>query len=359
MGENTRKYMILVNWVKEQIKEEKILPGEKLPSENELSNLFPMSRQTVRHAISLLEQEQIVERRQGSGTYVCQKVPSIRKETRNIAVVTTYVNDYIFPTIIREIETVLSKAGYTVQIAFTHNQVEKEAAALKNILDRDMIDGIIIEPTKSGIPTLNLELYQEVIRRKIPMIFINSYHPQVTIPHISLDDRMAGKIATEYLVERGHQKIAGIFKSDDLQGHLRYAGYSQALMDTGIKRNDEHVLWFDTEDLLHLQEDGDRLLRRLQGCTGCVCYNDQIGLEVVKLCLGKGIRIPEDLSITSIDNSELASLCEVPLTSVELPMELLGREAAGHLLHMIGNPGFKGGIEFSPRVKERDSVKKV
>lgn len=357
MSENIAKYMVLVNWIKEQIESKSIVPGDKLYSENELSSMFHISRQTVRHAISLLEQENIVERRQGSGTYICQKIPGIKKKTMNVVVITTYVNDYIFPAIIRGIEKALSKAGYTVQIAFTHNRIEKEGVALTNILDRGMVDGIIIEPTKSGIPTPNLKLYEEIIRRKIPMIFMNSYNPGIKIPHVSLDDRKAGKAATQYLIKRGHTKIAGVFKSDDLQGHLRYEGYTRSLLENGIKISDEHVLWFDTEDLPHIQEDTNRLLRRLKGCTGCVCYNDQVALEIVRVCLSGGIKIPEELSITSIDNSELASLCEVPLTSVELPMDLLGKTVAENLIHMIEDLEFDGGVEFLPIIKERDSVK--
>ncbi|WP_242875648.1 GntR family transcriptional regulator [Anaerobium acetethylicum] len=359
MDENIPKYLLIVNWVKEQLEKNNLKPGDKLNSENELSSMFGVSRQTVRHAVSMLEQEKILDRRRGSGTYICE--PEVRKKskTMNVAVVTTYIDDYIFPTIIKEIERAMSKAGYTVQIAFTHNHIERESAVLQNILDRDMVDGIIIEPTKSGIPKPNLELYEEIRRRHLPAIFINSYYPKIRIPHVSLDDQAAGYEAARYLLEAGHEKIAGIFKSDDIQGHLRYSGYTKGLLEAGLKIHDENVLWIDTEDIRNMEADRNRILRRLEGCTACLCYNDEVAFEVVKICQKEGIRVPEDMSVIGIDNSDLATHCEVPLTSIELPAQDLGRLAAENLIKLMEDSSFDAGFEFVPKIVERNSVKKV
>lgn len=353
------KYMVLVNWIKEQVENKVMEPGDKLYSENQLSSMFSMSRQTVRHAIKLLEQNDILESRQGSGTYIKRGIARNKKETMNVGVITTYVDDYIFPTIIKGIEKVLSKAGYTVQIAFTHNRVDKESAALKNLLDRDMVDGIIIEPTKSGIPNPNLDLYELIKEKNIPVIFMNSYYPGVDIPHVSLNDRAAGYLAANYLIRSGHTKIAGIFKSDDYQGHLRYAGYTRGLQEAGIRINDEHVLWYTTEDLINIENEIGRILNRLGGCTACVCYNDQVAVEIIKLCQKNGIRVPEDLSITSIDNSNLATLGEVALTSVDLPMKLLGKTLAENLIRLIHDDTFEAGKELETTIVERESVRKI
>ena len=77
------------------------------------------------------------------------------------------------------------------------------------------MDGIIAEPTKSGLPNPNLDLYRQIMEQGIPVIFINSYYPELKAPHVSLDDKMAGKMATKYLIQCGHREIAAIFKADD------------------------------------------------------------------------------------------------------------------------------------------------
>lgn len=359
------KYMKLVEWVNDNIKSGTLKPGERLNSENELSELFSISRQTVRHAISELEREGKVERRKGSGTYVCNPLYRRKIENiKNISVVTTYVDDYIFPGIIKGMESVISEAGYTLQLAFTHNSVEKECKAIKDILSRNMSDGIIIEPTKSGIPNPNLELYKEIIEREIPTVFFNSYYPGIDIPHISLNDKKAGYIAAKHLIELSHTNIAGIFKSDDRQGHLRYSGYAGALTEAGLVLKDENVLWIDTEDLRNLSFDSRRVLKRLKGCSGCVCYNDEAAGFVERICKNNGINVPNELSLVSIDNSDIAINCEVPLTSVAHPKELLGKKAAEELIKIINSKHKKDdstlykSYEFEPELTVRGSTVK-
>lgn len=172
-----------------------------------------------------------------------------------------------------------------------------------------------------------------------------------------MNDKEAGYTAVKHLLDAGHREIAGIFKSDDNQGHLRYAGYTKGLLEAGLKICDEHVLWLDTEDIHNMESNKERILRRLEGCTACLCYNDEVALEVVKMCMKEGITVPEKMSIIGIDNSDLAELCEVPLTSIELPMQKLGRTAAENLLRLIKDADFESGMEFEPVIVERDSVK--
>lgn len=350
------KYLALVNWIKNKIETNELKYGDKLYSENELSSMFGISRQTVRQAINILVQEKYTESRQGSGTYITYNTLAKHQPNMVIGVVTTYVGAYIFPNIIRGIETVLTEHNYSIQLAFTHNKVQNENRVLRSMLEKG-VDGMIIEPTQSGLPNPNIEIYNEIQRQRIPVIFINSYYPGTKIPHVAMNDHSAGFIATNHLIQSGHKRIAGIFKSDDNQGHQRYAGYLDALLKSGCEIHDENVLWYSTEDLSDLALDSNRILRRIKDCTGLVCYNDEVALEMVNLLKKNQIFVPNDISLVSIDNSDLASLCEVPLTSVAHPMDLLGKTAAENLINLINDQLFKATIEFEPKIIERDSVK--
>ncbi|HHU72550.1 MAG TPA: substrate-binding domain-containing protein [Clostridiales bacterium] len=353
------KYMELVNWVKEKIKSKELKSGDKLYSENQLSSMFSMSRQTVRHGISILEQQGIVERIQGSGTYICNKPKAPKAKTMNIAVVTTYVDRYIFPNVIKEMEKVISDAGYFTQIAFTYNTLVRESTILSKFLESNNVDGIIIEPTKSGLPNPNIKLYEEIMDRGIPMLFINSYYPDLPLPHVAMDDRKAGLMAVNHLIEAGHTKIAGIFKADDRQGHFRYSGFMKGLIDAGLSFNDDNIIWIDTEDTNHMVDNEGRILNRIKGCTACVCYNDEVAVPIVEMCKRNNISVPDDLSIVSIDDSDLAAYCEVPLTSVAYPITKLGKKAAQNLLRLIEDSSFDGNHDFSPTLSIRNSVKRV
>lgn len=356
--EQRSKYEEIIDWIKEKIDHGELTVGSKIYSENELVSIFGVSRQTVRHAISVLSSEGILERKRGSGTYITK--PKERKsDTKRIAVITTYIDEYIFPMIIKSVEQRLSKEGYTIQLSFTNNSVEKERQILDRILREQSVDGIIVETTKSGLPNPNLHFYDKLRECEIPFIFINSYYPEIKAPHVSLNDRRAGYLVTQHLVSCGHQKIGAIFKSDDGQGLRRYAGYVDALMEADIKVKGERIIWIDTDEQRHMKEDTGRILRRLKDCTACVCYNDDVANKLVSICLEQGIRVPEDISITGIDNSALTTYCEVPLTSAVNPLAELAETVSQVMLDILKGKKVEQSIELEPILKIRHSVRMI
>ncbi len=359
MDKKELKYQELAEWIQKQIRDGKLSAGQKLYSENKLKEMFGISRQTIRHAISLLEKDGIIRRVQGSGTYINDDRLANLARRKRISVITTNVDGYIFPRTIRGMEDVLIEQGYSIQNAFTNNQNSREKLLLEDIIEKDEVAGIIMETTKSGIPNPNLSLYHEIRRKKIPILFINSYYPQLKIPHVSISDHMAGWKMTKYLISMGHRNIGGIFKLDDRQGQMRYAGYVDALNEADIAVDDTRILWMDTEDVKHMNNAGARILERIKGCSALICYNDEVAFGLIEILKTEGIRVPEDISIVSVDNSELAILGEVKLTSVPHPMETLGRKAAENLLCMIKDPKFDGNYEFEVNLILRDSVKRI
>lgn len=352
------KYQMLAEWLQQKIAEGVYQPGKKLPSEQELQAQFSVSRQTVRRALGVLERQGFVRSRQGSGTFVTDAEAEEKSRSRRIAVVTTYVDNYIFPRIIRGIEKVLSDQGFQVQIAFTNNRIWREEAVLADLLKQDL-GGLIIETTRSALPNPNLALYRELQSRKIPILFLNSSYPELTCPMVALQDEMAGRCAAQYLIEHGHRKLGGLFKRDDGQGIRRYRGFMEAVRDAGIRPCEDGILWFDTEDTLAFGRLEQAVAERLGSCTGVLCYNDSAAFEVMEIWKRHGISVPGDVSVVSVDNTDLAVLGEVGLTSVHHPKEALGEKAAEMLLSMIrtGIPGCT--YEFEARLVERDSVKKI
>lgn len=355
-----KKYERIVSWVQTEIENGALSRGDKLPSENELMERFRVSRQTVRRAMEELTEKGVVEGRRGSGTYVTVNTRryAAGKEIR-IAVMLTYVDTYIFPSIIKGIESVLSSEGCTLQIAMTDNAVEKERMLLKEFIHTQSVDGIIAETVKSALPNPNMELYREIENMGIPVLFVNSYYKELDIPHISMDDRKAGYLAAKHLAECGHTRIGGIFKADDGQGHLRYAGYTDALMEQEIKIRGDQVIWIDSEELRTMGEESAKFLKRLKGCTACVCYNDETAYKIVEIFRKAGHRVPEELSVVGIDNSGLAKFCPVPLTSVENPVEKLGRTAAERMTWKIFRNEEMETVEFEPQLIMRNSVQVI
>lgn len=353
------KYVELAKWINDQIQNKELRAGQKMYSENELREMFGVSRQTVRRAIGLLEQQGILRSVRGSGTYVNDNRQTNLAKKMRVSVITTYVDGYIFPRMIQGIENVLVDSGYSVQIAFTNNQHGREKTILEDILSRDEVSGIITETTKSAIPNPNLNLYREVMKRRIPIIFLNSFYPELQIPHVSLNDYMVGRKMTKYLIDMGHTKIAGIFKLDDLQGRLRYSGFADAMYDAGLDIKDQNILWLDTEDTSQIGKQASRILERSKDCTALFCYNDLVAYGVLDVFKKAGIRVPQDISLASVDNANLATMSEIGITTAPHPMEQLGKKASETLLRMIRDPFFDANYEFDADIVERDSVRRL
>ena len=359
MAGQKAKYEEIVDWITEKIESGELSEGDRIYSEQKLVSVFRVSRQTVRHAISVLGDRGLVVSVQGSGTYVKDSRCGVgrKQKTMRIAIMVTYVDEYIFTGIINEIENILSRAEYTLEIAFTHNMVERERRILQKFLREDVIDGVIAETTKSGLPNPNLDFYRELKRKGIPVVFINSSYPELSAIHVSMDDFWAGKTATEHLLECGHQKIGGIFKLDDGQGHKRYAGYMSALMEHDIRVKDEHISWIDTIDLYRMEQEGESFLERLKDCTACVCYNDEVAVKLINLCRMNRIAVPGKLSVVGIDNSNLAVYCDVPLTSVDNPIIGLARNAAGIMLSLLNSEKVTESVELTSELVIRNSTR--
>lgn len=318
--------------------------------------MFHISRQTVRRAIGELEENGVVKRIRGSGTYIGDNRQENLKKRNRIAVVTTYVDSYIFPKTIQGIEKVLSEHGYFVQIAFTNNTLEREKSVLEDMISQDDVAGVIVEGTKSGLPNPNLFLYRKLMKRRIPILFFNTFYPELDVPHVSLNDVEAGSKAVQFLIEKGHKDIGAILKLDDGQGRLRYLGYLNAMEAAGLPVKDSRMIWIDTEESRQLSLCMDRILSRLEGCSAVLCYNDQVAFQLIHLLRERKIAIPEQLAVISIDDSDLARHSEVPITSLPHPKEKLGETAANHLLEMLNGRYKNATFEFSTRVVEREST---
>lgn len=335
------KYKIIADTLKNEIINDVYNDKMLLPTEQILCERFKASRQTIRQALSILVSDGLIERRQGSGSHICGLSSSNTKSLKVIAVVTTYISDYIFPSILREIENVLSLNGCTPLLFATQNQVSNERKILKNLLSLDNLDGILVEGTKSGLPNPNIDLYKKLINKQIPIVFLHSNYPELSECYSVLDDNYSGgQILVNYLYNKGHRKIAGIFKNDDIQGHKRYAGYTDTLRDLDLVFDDNQVFWYNTEFKNKLISDNtgiESIISILNDCTAVICYNDEIASRLINHLIKKGVKIPQDISVVSFDNSHYSELSIPRITSLSHGIYNVGRMASKIMIKLINH----------------------
>ena len=307
---------------------------QKLPTEADLVQMYGVSRQTIRVCLDILREKNIIKSIQGSGSYYIGK-QSRHEQTHRVGIITTYISDYIFPSILRGIEETLSANSYTLMLNATNNRVSTENQLL-NTFNSNSIDGLIVEGTKTALPSPNTSFYLNIAGMGIPVVFIHGYYSNLkheNIIHVVTDDHRGGQIVTEHLIHQGHTNIGSLFKSDDIQGINRYSGYIDTLAKNNIPMSDSNVLWYTTESNETLiNENNPSLLKIINSCTAIVCYNDEIAVKLCQILH----RVPNTVrSIGSFDNNLMPALHGLDFYSVEHPKGDLGVIAAKKLLNMI------------------------
>ena len=355
------KHAVLSLWIKKNIADNTFKIGDKIPSENELASRFMISRQTVRQAIGTLVAEGILIREHGRGTYVnfpVKKEPA--DKTKRIGVITTYLDDYVFPSIIHGIEEVLTDRGYTMSLGITHNRPSDEENCLLQMMQSG-VDAFIVEGTKSALPNFNKRLYEQIKENQIPTVFINGYYSGYNDSYIILDDVKAGEMVADVLIQNGHKCIGGFYKSDDFQGIKRYEGLLKALKKNNLTINDTSIIWYTTEDFKYYFEGtmDHIIMDRLSEVTSVVCYNDLVAASLVRLLKRNGKSIPDDISIVSFDDSFLSKQMVLNLTSIVYPAKKVGKKAAQIILQQLNVSTKPEHVVLDPLLKIRDSVKKL
>lgn len=360
MNSQSPKYMRLKEEIVSWIAGGRYRPGDKLPSENELSEQFGLSRQTVRQSIGELVQEGWLSREQGKGTFVA-RLSGERKNAgggKTVGLITTYISDYIFPSIVRGVESALKERGYRLLLSSTDNRKDRERESLEMMLGQG-VSGLIVEPTRSAEGNPNFDAYMALQYHDIPLLMINERYPDLDCPCVKLDDEAGGHMAVDHLLGAGRKRVAGFFKTDDLQGVSRMKGFVRAHRERGVPLDPELIVRFSTEQrdsrpLEALRE----LLGKKEPPDAIVCYNDQLAVAQLDVVREAGLRVPEDLAIVGYDDSFLATATEVKLTSIVHPKAEMGEKAATLLLDMLENGQRQAGPgwEYAPSLVVRQST---
>lgn len=181
---------------------------------------------------------------------------------------------------------------------------------------------------------------------KVVSVFANS-HQRSAVPRITnvcVDHELQGYLPTRHLLEQGLRRVACLGGVP-----ARYQGYLRAHKELGLRPRKELLV-----EAASLQLDGGRdavkaLLAAGHAFDGVVCHSDAQGVGAVNELLRQGIKVPDQVRVTGVDNSPLAASCLVPLTSVSSEMREAGETAATLLLRKIEGEEVES-VVISPRL---------
>lgn len=259
-----------------------------------------------------------------------------------------------FSALVLGAEEVAERAGYSVIVGNSNDSPARQARHLE-LFDRQRLDGVLL----SAVGEVD-ELLVRFRKRKVPVVLVDRVDPHGTVPSVSLDDVLGGRIATEHLIAGGSKRLMFLGGPFQVQQVFdRFAGFKAAAAENDVRLT---TFELDTMNPRVGRELGEKLAAMPSGDRpdGIFAANDELALGVMQSLLRNGIRVPEEISIVGYDDIDFAAAAIVPLTSVRQPATEIGNRAMELLLDELTDGSADRGSEpalvrFEPQLVIRQS----
>jgi len=366
MTTDTEKALPKYRQVKETIiqyfTEEQYKPDQRIPSENELVERFQVSRNTIRQALAELNDEGLIYKKQGLGTFFSGNFTAPRQLSHLVGVLSPRISYYIYPQIMEAIDKVAHQNRYNIVLGNSYADYAKELTCLEQLLERQ-IDGLLFEPVGGFQKLEETQIFHALNALTIPFVLMNWWFPNPDISCVSVDDLEGGLRATQYLIDAGHRRIACLYPYDKLPGMHRYQGYRKALEQAGIQpepRLEKAVTslqWDEPETIPRVVREL-LVLNNSERPTAIFCFNDDSALRAMATLRDANVAVPSDISLIGFDNADQSAAADVPLTTLHHPKHLIGKWAAEILFDQIADAKHRSPrkVLITPTIIERDSV---
>lgn len=361
-------YSTMEEELRKQILSGVLKHGEKLFSESEFSTRYQISRRSVRQALSNLEADHLICSHAGRGW----SVAFFRKETdqthKRVVLILPEVDNAFINELNHGVQSVAGELNCDLifqSSAFNH---EKERGNILHWLEQK-IDGMIIFPM---VGNFNTDLFFELKKRNMPFVLVDRFFQDIDTDYVVTDNYKGAYSAVAYLAEHGCRRIAHLMGSSSSANVARYEGYRDALAASQIVYDPALVIRmepdFQTEesvgaDCVFGRQAMQLLLERKIPVDGVFACNDNMAIGALQSIRKSSLSVPQDISIVGFDDLKIASMLEVPLTTVRQPKEKIGMETLRLLLKRIGEkesgvpPGECVHIVLETELIERMSVK--
>ncbi len=262
--------------------------------------------------------------------------PARQSATGAIGLLVPDLSNPIFPALAQAMEARATAAGLASILCTTRSAAFREVDYVHMLLDH-RVDGMVFVSCEMTHLTGDHDHYARLVEEGARLVFVNGAMDSLDVPSVSVDERHAGQLATQHLIDLGHRRIGFVAGPEDYLPTLeKAAGRAEALRDAGLSDGLVAHGDFSIEGgRVALRE----LLERDPAPTGVVCSSDLMALGVLKEARALGLRVPEDLSIVGFDGIEAGVWLEPPLTTIQQPIQRLAETAVEALQTLIAEPG--------------------
>ena len=255
------------------------------------------------------------------------------KRSHVLGVIVRRIVDPFFAEVLHGIEDALHAAGYSLFLAVSHRDPEREREIMQAMGER-RVEGVIISSSQ-----ISPEQLRQLDHFGVPFVLINNQAlDEPDIYSVYHDDTYGSSQILQHLLGLGHKRIAYLGNARGGKTDVeRLQGYKFALQEAGVAVEPDYLVagpnGLPQAGALALQ----KLLTLAELPTAVVCYNDMMAVGAIQAVQQAGLQVPKDISITGFDDIELAPYITPPLTTFHQPRYELGYEAANMMLRVLNH----------------------
>jgi LacI family transcriptional regulator len=250
--------------------------------------------------------------------------------TEQVALAVADVGNPVYVTMMHEISRVVTRAGYRLVLSSTGGDPKDQIDLLVS-LNRGFADGLIMSPLR-----VTEELGAQLRSSRFPIVIIGSLPPGVELDNVRADSGAGMALAVDHLAAQGRQHIAFINGPvDTVPGAARLNGYRKALAARGLPDHAQKP----ARDFTY-QAGLVAATKLLEKDTpdAIVCANDLLAIAALNVATRRGLKIPDDIAIVGMDDTDIADLANPAITSVDLGATKRAKTAARLLLRRLEKP---------------------
>ncbi|MGI8894738.1 MAG: LacI family DNA-binding transcriptional regulator [Casimicrobiaceae bacterium] len=272
------------------------------------------------------------------------------RRTHTIGAVIPTLNNAIYAVSTHSLQKTLEQAGYTLLLACHEFDLAAEARMLRAFASRG-VDALVLVGTRHNAETRKL-----LPSLGLPYVFTWAIDRARRHASVGFDNRAAGRMIAEYLLQLGHKRIgmvSGVLAGND-RARDRMLGVKAALERAGLALPPESVV--QATYSLESGRAGLAELLRTQPVSAVVCGNDVLAIGAIQEAQRMGLDVPGELSVTGFDDMEFATVVTPALTTVRFPITDIGVEAARHIIERLDGKARPRCIELPLELAVRQSA---
>ena len=335
----TPKFKVILDALRESVISGEYREGARLPSETDLVRRFGVSRMTIVKAFKELQQQGLVVRRPGSGTFVAPN----GQESRLFGLLIPELGQTeIFEPICQGMTQYKSETKVSLLWGNSFVKSDQNEIVARELCEefiRQKVAGVFFAPLEL-IPTkdeVNRMVVASLNKARIPVVLldrcIDAYPARAEYDLVGIDNRRAAYGATLHLVGVGAKRIAFLGKKLSASTvDARIAGYREALFASDVLRGEDLVSRGDPSDESLVQS-----ILHKQRPDAFLCANDHTAATLMKTLISLGVPIPKEIRIVGIDDVKYASLLPIPLTTQHQPCQDIGKVAMATMFERLKN----------------------